>query len=342
MKMIGHICVAGVLACVAGAARGQITTVPLAEPTRGTEVDTSALVGALNPSGLTITSIVIRNGMPKQFGTYAHFTMPPVTIRDGVVMSSGDVTSIGPLAEVLDPNYQPSSPPAVVSNQMQMDVDGSTPEFNDYGSQSNHIENFQGSYDVAALEVHFTLASASQVKFDFIFGSVEFPFYTSSFTDAFLAFVDGFTANDQVAYDLNNNPVQVGASFLNRTTTADVNTAFAAPHGVIDHLTTTTRVLSAGSHTIVFEVGDVNDHILDSAVFIANLRTGAGATGTAPSTDCRADYDDSGHLTVADIFAFLNGWFDGERDADFNGSHALEVADIFAFLNAWFAGCVDE
>jgi hypothetical protein len=317
-----------------GAARGQIATVPTMAPTD--------LAAALNPTGLTITSVVITNGVAGQFGTYAHFTMPPVTIRDGVVMSSGSVASIGPLAEVLVPGYDPASPPEVVSNQMQMDADGSTAEFNAYGSISGKIENFQGSFDVAAMEVHFTLASASQVKFDFIFGSVEFPFYTSSFTDAFLVFLDGFAEADQVAFDLNNNPVQVGASFAGRTTTADVNTAFAAPHGLIDHLTTTTRMLGAGPHAITFEVGDVNDHILDSAVFITNLRTGSGSTGTVPSEDCRADFDENGTLAVADIFAFSNAWFEGERDADFNGSHALEVADIFAFLNAWFAGCVDE
>lgn len=53
---------------------------------------------------------------------------------------------------------------------------------------------------------------------------------------------------------------------------------------------------------------------------------------------CAADYNGNGTLEVADIFAFLNGWFAGSPLADFNGG-GLAVDDIFAFLNAWFAGC---
>jgi hypothetical protein len=54
---------------------------------------------------------------------------------------------------------------------------------------------------------------------------------------------------------------------------------------------------------------------------------------------CPADFDCSGSLAVADIFAFLNTWFSGSATADFDGMNGLQVADIFAFLNAWFAGC---
>jgi hypothetical protein len=62
----------------------------------------------------------------------------------------------------------------------------------------------------------------------------------------------------------------------------------------------------------------------------------------------RSDWDGDGHLSVADIFLFLNDWFygcDGQpaapchgRNADFDRSGALGVADVFEFLNAWFAG----
>jgi hypothetical protein len=317
-----------------GAANGQITTVPTMDPT--------ALGAALNASGLTITSVSIRNGQTGQFGTYSHFTALPVTIRDGVVLSSGNVTSIGPLVEVLDPAYDPWSPPGAVNSWMDIEHDGNTSEFDDYGLVPGHIENFQGSFDVAALDVRFTLSQPSQIQFDFVFGSVEFPKYTSSFTDAFVVFLDGTTPDDQIAFDLGDAAVQVGESFSARTTTADTNTAFAAPHGLINHLTTTSAVLPAGSHRLIFEVGDVNDHALDSAVFIANLRAGAGTIGTEPSDDCRADFNDNGTLEVQDIFDFLNEWFDGERDADFNSNRVLEVADVFAFLNAWFAGCTHE
>lgn len=47
-----------------------------------------------------------------------------------------------------------------------------------------------------------------------------------------------------------------------------------------------------------------------------------------------ADWDCSGVVDVADIFAFLASWFAG--DGDFDAGGATDVADIFAFLTAWF------
>ncbi len=132
-----------------------------------------------------------------------------------------------------------------------------TPEFNAYGP--GHITNFNNSNDVAALMVSFTLSSASQVGFDFIFGSVEYPTFIGSFTDSFLAFLDGTAVANQVVFDASNQAVRVGTTFSNALTTADTNSAFQDPHGLVQ-LQTFTNTLSAGSHTIVFEVGDVNDH----------------------------------------------------------------------------------
>jgi hypothetical protein len=51
-------------------------------------------------------------------------------------------------------------------------------------------------------------------------------------------------------------------------------------YGLVKLQTFTSSALSAGNHSILFEIGDVNDHILDSAVFISNLRAAAGTPGT--------------------------------------------------------------
>jgi hypothetical protein len=319
------------VAAGSGLAMGAIQTTPTTDP--------ALLAAALRPQGLTINSVSVRSGVPGQFGTFTEFNISPVTIRDGIVLSSGSVANLGPLVEVTSPDYDPASPPAAVNSQMNPEIDGGTPEFDAYGHQSNNIENFNASYDVAALEVHFTLAEDSQVQFDFLFGTVEFPVYTGSFTDAFLVFLDGTTPDDQIAFDTNSDPVQVGHSFAGLETTADRNTAFANPHALIHHLTTTTARLDSGPHTLLFEVGDVNDHILDSAVFITGLRTGTGTTGTEPSDDCHADFNSSGIISVQDIFDFLADFFDGESDADFNNSGIISVQDIFDFLEAYFAGC---
>lgn len=229
------------------------------------------LAAALNASGLTINSVSIVNGAEGQFGTYTEFEVSPITIHDGIVLSSGLVSGTPAPADPILDYPQPSNDMAT----------SGTPEFDAYGP--GHIENFGSSNDVAALLVSFTLDDPGQIQFDFIFGSVEYPFWTSNYTDAFLVFLDG-TAN-QITFDANGLPVQVGVSFANLETTADQNTAFADPHGLVRSLTTTSGLLPAGDHTLLFEVGDVNDHILDSAAFIANLRTGEDDEGTEPTPE---------------------------------------------------------
>ena len=324
--------IVSMLALLAGTDRtlAQISTTPT--------MDGPTLAAALHPVGLTVTSASVRNGVAGQFGTYAHFSTLPITIRDGIVLSSGNVSALGPLAEVHQPGYSPISPPAAVNSTMSFFSAGGTPEFDAYGILDN-IQHFQASFDVAALEVQFTLPAPSAIQFDFVFGSVEYPYWTSRYTDAFLVFLDGTAPANQITFDANNKPVQVGRSFAALTMTTDANTAFAAPHGLIHHLTTTSPVLSAGPHTIIFEVGDVNDHILDSAAFIANLRTGTGTPSTGSSEDCRCDFDSDGTVSVQDIFGFLAAWFAGERDANFNGVNGTDIQDIFDFLAAWFTGC---
>lgn len=48
------------------------------------------------------------------------------------------------------------------------------------------------------------------------------------------------------------------------------------------------------------------------------------------------DFDNSGTITVSDIFAFLTTWFAGNPLADLDGN-GIGTSDIFAFLSAWFA-----
>ena len=325
------------LLAVAGGARGAITTVPTMDP--------AALMDALNPKGLTVDSVVIRNGVEGQFGTYGNFVEPPVSIRHGVVLSSGDVAALGPLAEAQLPGYDPAGPPFQVNSAMNP-LGGGTPEFDAYGDRSHNIEHFDASYDVAALEVHFTLAEPGQVQFDLIFGSVEFPFWTGRYTDAFLVFLDGTDTGDQITFDASGDAVQVGSSFEGLETTGDVNTAFSAPHGLIHHLTTTSPVLSAGAHVLIFEVGDVNDQILDSAAFIANLRVGTGGEGTEPSDDdpsaCPGDLNGDGDVNTSDLVRLLDHFGlprDSHSDGDIVDDGQVNTADLTALLARYGEHC---
>ncbi len=98
---LAFVVAAGALASLS--ANGAVVTVPTMSP--------SALAAALNPQGLTITSVSIRNGVTGKVGTYNNFEILPVTIRPGIVLSSGDVTDLGPIPGAIDPAYDPASPP---------------------------------------------------------------------------------------------------------------------------------------------------------------------------------------------------------------------------------------
>ena len=52
----------------------------------------------------------------------------------------------------------------------------------------------------------------------------------------------------------------------------------------------------------------------------------------------KTDWDASGTVAIADIFAFLGSWLEASPSADFDGIGGLTVTDIHEFLNAWFAG----
>ena len=45
------------------------------------------------------------------------------------------------------------------------------------------------------------------------------------------------------------------------------------------------------------------------------------------------------HITVADIFAYLDAWFARDPRTDINMDGAANIQDIFDFLATWFAGC---
>jgi hypothetical protein len=72
---------------------------------------------------------------------------------------------------------------------------------------------------------------------------------------------------------------------------------------------------------VIGNLGSVND-----LIFVASI-------------PCPADFNNSGTLTVQDIFDFLAAYFANLPSADFNHSGVRSVQDLFDFLAAYFAGC---
>jgi hypothetical protein len=255
---------------LAGALAGAIAlAAPAAALTVTQTTDGTALLNALvaDPTDFASIGATYSVGTAVQVGTYTGFALPPVAIGNGVVLSSGQ--AVQTTAAFHSSNNTPSSSLG----------GGSTAQIDAYAP--GKVANWNSSRDAAQLSVSFTLAAASAIAFDFAFGSIEFPDFVSNFTDAFYAFLDG----EQISFDANGNPVQVGASFSSTLTTADANTAFSDPHGLIGVLTTTSGPLLAGAHVLNLVVADTNDGNLDSAVFLANLRLAENTGGpvTNPS-----------------------------------------------------------
>jgi hypothetical protein len=265
---------AGALA-LAISASGSANALVVTQDTNGAD-----LLNALVPNQAQFSSIAANYsfGNSAAVGTYTSFTSPPVTIGNGIVLSTGQaVQTVGPAS----PGSSPSTDFGV----------GSTPEINAYAP--THITNWNSSHDAAVLTVNFSLSAPSAVAFDFIFGSIEFPVYTNQFTDAAYVFLDG----SQITFDASGNPVQVGTSFAGSLTTADTNSAFANPHGLIGPLTTNSGTLTAGPHTIMFEVADTNDGILDSALFLSDFHTAAGGGGPC-TVNCGTAVPEPGSLAL--------------------------------------------
>jgi hypothetical protein len=231
--------------------------------------DPTTLGNALQGTGLTIDSVIVNDGNAAQFATYTGFTSPPVTLADGVVISTGQAI------QTTAAFHSSSSTPGIVTPSTDLGG-GSTPEFDAYAA--GRVANWDSAHDVASFTVNFTLPTASDITFNWAFGSVEYPYWTSSYTDAIFGFLDGTDPANQILFDSSGNPVQVGNSFASSVVTDDTNTAFSNPHGLL-LLTTTTGSLSAGDHSLTFEIGDTNDGILDSAAFLASISAIASTEG---------------------------------------------------------------
>lgn len=54
---------------------------------------------------------------------------------------------------------------------------------------------------------------------------------------------------------------------------------------------------------------------------------------------CPADFNNSGSVSVQDIFDFLGAYFAADPRADINADGAVSVQDILDFLGAYFSGC---
>lgn len=85
--------------------------------------------------------------------------------------------------------------------------------------------------------------------------------------------------------------------------------------------------------------------LVPDAAFCAAINGSFRGQGSAcgltdnPVTCCPANFNQTGGLSVQDVFDFLGAYFQTWPVADFNHNGDVSVQDVFDFLAAYFAGC---
>ena len=133
------------------------------------------------------------------------------------------------------------------------------------------------SYDATTLSFNFNVAdpAATSISFDLVFGSEEYPEWVDAFVDCAVVIVDG------VNYALFNKDPNAPLSVISPNLAAGYfqdNASGTIPieYDGVSGLLRIVAPLAAGlsTHTIKIGIADTGDHILDSGLFIANMRAG--------------------------------------------------------------------
>jgi hypothetical protein len=156
-------------------------------------------------------------------------------------------------------------------------------------------------FDVTILKIDLTVpGGANCLAFGFRFLSEEYPeFVGTAYNDAFVAEIDASTwttagstisAPNNVAFDSSGDVVSINLTGLGEMTpAAGAGTAFDGTAGTGDTSGGATGVLGTavavtpGAHSLYLSLFDQGDRILDSAVFVDNIRS---LTVGNPVTDC--------------------------------------------------------
>jgi PEP-CTERM motif len=266
----------------------------LAAPIVTASSDAAALTGTLLGAGINVVGTPTLSGAAGQAGSFTGGTTTTIGFATGVVLSSGNVTSLP------GTNANPGSIETLGDQNVQPD-DLST-DFGGPGDANLTALAGTATEDASVLEFQFQFGDGSDggdLFFSFAFGSDEYiDFVSSSFNDAFGFFVDGtnvaLVPGTSTPITINTiNPNVNSGFYINNVP----NTNGLPVAGLDVRLDGITRVIGAeilglgpGVHTMKFAIADAFDDEFDSAVFLAagtfrtepppGIGTGSGGTGT--------------------------------------------------------------
>jgi Ca2+-binding RTX toxin-like protein len=169
------------------------------------------------------------------------------------------------------------------------------------------------SYDAAVLEFKFTIdpsvaTNTNSVSFNLVFGSDEFPEWMDSYVDSAAVWVNGtnYALFDHSEYNpLSVVSQNVYAGYFQNNTDAHLNTEYDG----LSNLLRITAPIHDGVNTIRIAIADTGDHVLDSAIYIADMKAGFSQGSGVTSIDHQgSSLDDSAHGTqMAESFDLSSG-----------------------------------
>ncbi len=259
--------------------------------------DGTTLGEALIRTGVTITASSVTSGAvfaaektiggvdvpyPVTFST-GLFSGGPLGIRDGIVVTSGEVMHALPNnADV--PGFGTGAS-GVLTPLTDADPGDALCD------RAIGIPGLR-SFDAARLTIDFVLAEGySGIQVDYIFGSEEYPEYVNQvFADAFGLFVGAPDADESTyvnfGLDQNNQPININGPFFNsgaviRTYGETGDPTISEYNGLTPRLTSAIPLVPGQTYRLVVIVCDAGDEILDSGVLLSAL---AGCRGECNGT----------------------------------------------------------
>lgn len=273
----------------------------------------NAMVQALIDAGIQVVDASYEGGAPSQWsyfpfsGTYQSggagpvgtFTGGPLGMRDGLLMTSGEITLAAP-----DPIVGNKSLPGTLYPDGSPILEGATgvltPDIGPAptgGSAEAFCTRLIGAsessispHDVVKLTIDFKLAEGYDgIQLDYVFGSEEYPDYQGDlYPDAFGFFVRPAGATDFTNFgrDPNGNDININGPFFGGDAVIETyggGHAISEYNGLTPHLRSAFPLQSGADkvHRVVIVVCDAGDQWLDSGVF---LRALAGCNGACNET----------------------------------------------------------
>jgi hypothetical protein len=267
------------------------------------------------------TTVVTRNSLSFYNGSIAN-----LGIGAGLFLSSGD-----------------GAPPLVNTDEGYSGVFEQTVGGNASDPQVQAVANaaFDGAgrtEDTTILSFRFTVTDPNirGIRFDVVYASDEYPeFVNSSYVDIGAVLVNGvnyalFNASPTQPLSIIGENLAIG-NFINNQVTRQIGLEFDGISPVLSIVAPVTQ----GVNTIKIAVADTGDEILDSAMFISNLRgTNFGGFGLAPVLVQTSGSQPAADTAGNQLYSFSNGAI---SQVNFGSAAGNDVVDaVNAFVTAAF------